>query len=114
MQQTHDCRYSSSRWFSSARVSSSAPEIVMVKRKCGIEIQVMEYQYMVVDAFSPRPFRGNPAAVVLINGELSDEIRQSIAAEFNLAETAFVQPLADGQFGLRWFTPIREVPLCGH
>ena len=60
----------------------------MVKRKCGVEIQVMEYQYMVVDAFSPRPFRGNPAAVVLMNGELSDEIRQSIAAEFNLAETA--------------------------
>jgi PhzF family phenazine biosynthesis protein len=86
----------------------------MVKRKCGVEIQVMEYQYMVVDAFSPRPFRGNPAAVVLMNGELSDEIRQSIAAEFNLAETAFVQPQADGQFGLRWFTPIREVPLCGH
>jgi hypothetical protein len=43
---------------------------------------------MVVDAFSPRPFRGNPAGVVLMNGELSDEIRQSIAAEFNLAETA--------------------------
>jgi hypothetical protein len=50
----------------------------MVKRKCGVEIQVMEYQYMVVDAFSPRPFRGNPAAVVLMNGELSDEIRQSM------------------------------------
>ncbi len=69
---------------------------------------------MVIDAFSIRPFRGNPAAVVLTNADLSDEICQSIAAEFNLADTAFVLPLADGQFGLRWFTPTREVPLCGH
>jgi PhzF family phenazine biosynthesis protein len=74
----------------------------------------MDASYMVIDAFSIRPFEGNPAAVVWLNGELSDEIRQSIAAEFNLAETAFVQPLSGGQFGLRWFTPTREVPLCGH
>jgi PhzF family phenazine biosynthesis protein len=74
----------------------------------------MEYQYMVIDAFSIRPFRGNPAAVVLITGDLSDEICQSIATEFNLGATAFIQPFADGQFGLRWFTPTREIPLCGH
>jgi PhzF family phenazine biosynthesis protein len=74
----------------------------------------MEYQYKVIDAFSIRPFRGNPAAVVLMTDDLSDEIRQSVAAEFNLAATAFIQPFADGQFGLRWFTPIREIPLCGH
>jgi PhzF family phenazine biosynthesis protein len=74
----------------------------------------MEYQYMVIDAFSIRPFRGNPAAVVLMTGDLSDEIFQSIAAEFNLGATAFIQPFADGQFGLRWFTPTREIPLCGH
>jgi PhzF family phenazine biosynthesis protein len=74
----------------------------------------MDSQYMVIDAFSIRPFEGNPAAVVLLNGEMSDEIRQSVAAEFNLAETAFVEPLGGGRFGLRWFTPTREVPLCGH
>jgi PhzF family phenazine biosynthesis protein len=74
----------------------------------------MECLYLVIDAFSMRPFQGNPAAVVLINDDLSDETCQSIAAEFNLPETAFLQPLADDQFALRWFTPNREVPLCGH
>jgi len=74
----------------------------------------MEYQYTVIDAFSSRPFRGNPDAVVLMSADLSDDLCQSIASEFNMAETAFVQPLSDGKFGLRWFTPTREVPLCGH
>jgi PhzF family phenazine biosynthesis protein len=76
--------------------------------------QAMETQYMVIDAFSNRPFRGNPAAVVLMNAELPEELCQSLAAEFNQPETAYVQPLSDGKFGLRWFTPSREVPLCGH
>jgi len=74
----------------------------------------MEIQYLVVDAFSASPFKGNPAAVVLLDSDLADDVCQSIAAEFNLAETAFVKPLPDGRFGLRWFTPTREVPLCGH
>jgi len=74
----------------------------------------MEIQYLVVDAFSASPFKGNPAAVVLLDSDLPDEVCQSIAAEFNLAETAFVRPLPGGRFGLRWFTPTREVPLCGH
>ncbi|MGB8355912.1 MAG: PhzF family phenazine biosynthesis protein [Chthoniobacteraceae bacterium] len=74
----------------------------------------MEIPYLVVDAFSTRPFKGNPAAVVLLNNDPADAVCQSIAAEFNLAETAFVRPLADGRFSLRWFTPMREVPLCGH
>ena len=74
----------------------------------------METQYSVVDAFSARPFKGNPAAVVLLDGELPDDVCQSVAGEFNLAETAFVRPLPDGRFELRWFTPTREVPLCGH
>jgi PhzF family phenazine biosynthesis protein len=68
----------------------------------------------VVDAFSERPFRGNPAAVCLPPGEASAEWMQSVAAEMNLAETAFLRPRAPGEFELRWFTPTVEVDLCGH
>ncbi|KAG2432355.1 hypothetical protein HYH02_012929 [Chlamydomonas schloesseri] len=88
----------------------------------------------VVDAFTSRPFAGNPAAVCLLapGVSLSDELRQKIAAEMNHSETAFIEPLeasassstggaaasdvfATGrEFRLRWFTPTTEVPLCGH
>lgn len=72
-----------------------------------------------VDAFTDRPFAGNPAAVCLFDRSPSDAVLQTIAAEMNLAETAFPIPLAapkDGSatYGLRWFTPSTEVPLCGH
>ena len=74
-----------------------------------------------VDAFADRTFAGNPAAVVLLDGDwLPDQVLQSVAAENNLAETAFLAPAAaelDGttaDFGLRWFTPTVEVELCGH
>jgi len=65
----------------------------------------------VVDAFTDRPFAGNPAAVCLGTGD--DLWMQQMAAEFNLAETAF---LAGGpaEYDLRWFTPEVEVDLCGH
>jgi PhzF family phenazine biosynthesis protein len=66
-----------------------------------------------VDAFTDRPFHGNPAAVCLLDAPRDDAWMQSVAAEMNLAETAFVVPL-DGGFGLRWFTPTVEVDLCGH
>ena len=66
-----------------------------------------------VDAFTDRPFSGNPAAVCLLNEPRSDEWMQSVAAEMNLPETAVVQPTTEG-FGLRWFTPTVEVDLCGH
>ena len=66
-----------------------------------------------VDAFTAKPFAGNPAAVCFLSGPADDEWMQSVAAEMNLAETAFVSPLADG-FELRWFTPAVEVDLCGH
>jgi PhzF family phenazine biosynthesis protein len=67
-----------------------------------------------VDAFTNRPFAGNPAAVcLLLDRERDDAWMQAVAAEMNLAETAFVQTLADG-FSLRWFTPTVEVDLCGH
>ena len=67
-----------------------------------------------VDAFAAQPFRGNPAAVCLLDEGRSDAWMQSVAAEMNLAETAFVEELPDRQFGLRWFTPTVEVDLCGH
>lgn len=70
-------------------------------------------QLFQIDAFTNQLFRGNPAAVVLVDGELTDFQMQAIAAENNLSETAFVMP-GEGAFGLRWFTPTLEVDLCGH
>jgi PhzF family phenazine biosynthesis protein len=66
-----------------------------------------------VDAFTTRRFAGNPAAVMPMVSFLSDAVLQAIAAENNLAETAFLVP-EDGNYRLRWFTPLVEVPLCGH
>lgn len=66
-----------------------------------------------VDAFTDRPFAGNPAAVCPLEAWLPDATLQAIAAENNLAETAFFVPEQDG-YRLRWFTPAIEVPLCGH
>jgi PhzF family phenazine biosynthesis protein len=66
-----------------------------------------------VDAFTTRRFAGNPAAVMPMDGFLADPALQSIAAENNLAETAFLVPKGD-DYRLRWFTPTLEVPLCGH
>jgi len=66
-----------------------------------------------VDAFAEEPFKGNPAGVCLLGGPAEAAWMQSVAAEMNLAETAF--PLAEGDgFRLRWFTPKVEVKLCGH
>ncbi len=67
----------------------------------------------VVDAFADKPFTGNPAAVVFLDGPRDDAWRQGVAAEFNLSETAFVEAEGAG-FRLRWFTPAVEVDLCGH
>ncbi|MBA4366013.1 MAG: isomerase [Desulfobacterium sp.] len=66
-----------------------------------------------VDAFTDRLYAGNPAAVVLCENELSAKLMQSIAAENNLAETAFVIIRPD-RLAIRWFTPTVEVDLCGH
>ncbi len=66
-----------------------------------------------VDAFTARPFAGNPAAVCLLDGPRADAWMQDVAAEMNLAETAFLERRADG-WDLRWFTPVVEVDLCGH
>jgi PhzF family phenazine biosynthesis protein len=73
-----------------------------------------------IDAFANEPFKGNPAAVCILEKELDERIYQKISAEMNLSETAFVYPLDNKnwreakRFSLRWFTPLTEVPLCGH
>ena len=66
-----------------------------------------------VDAFASRLFAGNPAAVMPLERFPADAVLQNLAAENNLAETAFIVP-EGGDFRLRWFTPAVEVPLCGH
>lgn len=66
-----------------------------------------------VDAFTDHLFGGNPAAVCILDQWIKDDIMQAIAAENNLAETAFVVP-AGKKFQIRWFTPTVEVDLCGH
>jgi len=67
-----------------------------------------------VDAFADRPFVGNPAAVCLLDTPRDAAWMQAVATELNLSETAFLQPRADGDWNLRWFTPAVEVDLCGH
>ncbi|XP_072484901.1 phenazine biosynthesis-like domain-containing protein isoform X2 [Notamacropus eugenii] len=81
----------------------------------------MRLPVFVVDAFTGEAFRGNPAAVCLLENELDDKVRQKIAREMNHSETAFIQKLhptdsftQSSRFGLRWFTPAAEVPFCGH
>lgn len=67
-----------------------------------------------IDAFTDVPFRGNPAAVTLLDRSLDEADFQHVAREMNLAETAFLHPRDDGSYDLRWFTPEVEVDLCGH
>ncbi|MER6618116.1 PhzF family phenazine biosynthesis protein [Streptomyces xantholiticus] len=73
----------------------------------------------IVDAFTDRPFAGNPAAVLLLDsdGFPADSWLQQVATELNLSETAFAHPLpagGDADWALRWFTPATEVDMCGH
>ena len=75
----------------------------------------MKLPFVQVDAFADRPFSGNPAAVMILDAWLDDATLQAIAAENNLAETAFlVATHGDADYELRWFTPSLEVALCGH
>jgi PhzF family phenazine biosynthesis protein len=67
----------------------------------------------VVDAFTAKPYAGNPAAVCLLEAAAPEPWMKSVAREMNLSETAFLHPMHGG-FGLRWFTPTVEVSLCGH
>ena len=68
----------------------------------------------VVDAFTDVPFRGNPAAVAVVDAFPDEGRMQAIAREMNLSQTAFAVPRGDGDHDLRWFSPSVEVDLCGH
>jgi PhzF family phenazine biosynthesis protein len=67
-----------------------------------------------VDAFTDRPFAGNPAAVAMLDAAADAAWMQSVAMEMNLAETAFLVRTGAGRYGLRWFSPAVEIELCGH
>lgn len=73
-----------------------------------------EIPVLVVNAFTETLFGGNPAAVVITDTPLRDTTMQSIAQQHNLSETAFLVRSEGNRFHLRWFTPTKEVPLCGH
>ena len=73
----------------------------------------MAFPIYQVDAFTDTPFRGNPAAVLVLTEKVEAEWMQKVAREMNLSETAFLLKEADG-YNLRWFTPSVEVDLCGH
>ncbi len=80
-------------------------------------LKISVYQ---VDAFTSNACRGNPAAICLGDSSLTGTAMLDIAAEMNLSETAFIQPIADNslpdtaQYAIRWFAPKAEMPLCGH
>jgi PhzF family phenazine biosynthesis protein len=74
----------------------------------------MQLQIFTIDAFTDRPFCGNPAATVMVDEFPADKLMQQMAMEMNLSETAFARKIDTNQFQLRWFTPKQEVPLCGH
>ena len=75
----------------------------------------MEIPLLQIDAFASQAFKGNPAAVCLLESAKPADWMQNVGAEMNLAETAFVVPRQEeGHYDLRWFTPAIEIPLCGH
>lgn len=67
-----------------------------------------------VDAFTDVPFKGNPAAVTLVNEFPEEDVCLQISSELNLSETSFLKPLSENRYRIRWFTPKTEVKLCGH
>jgi len=67
-----------------------------------------------VDAFTSEPFRGNPAGVCLVDDATDDRVLQHLAAEMNLAETAFLKKAGSDTYRLRWFSPEMEIEFCGH
>ena len=74
------------------------------------------YRYYQIDAFTTEKFRGNPAGVIINATGLQAAQMQQIAREVNNSETAFIFPPAgkDGALAVRFFTPTKEVPICGH
>ncbi|MDQ8197154.1 PhzF family phenazine biosynthesis protein [Pelagicoccus enzymogenes] len=74
----------------------------------------MKLPLITVNAFATQAFSGNPAAVTLLDAWLEDSLMQAIAAQNNIAETAFLLKSGPASYHIRWFTPAVEVPLCGH
>lgn len=74
----------------------------------------MELEITVVDAFTNSAFSGNPAAVIVTDEWLSDDLMQSIATENNLSETAFLVLAKASTYQIRWFSPLTEIDFCGH
>jgi len=68
----------------------------------------------IVNAFTESIASGNPAGVVLLDDDIEDELMQKIAVDIGKSETAFIRFLGNNEFQIRWFSPIREVKLCGH
>jgi PhzF family phenazine biosynthesis protein len=85
----------------------------------GTVVEFREVRIRIIDAFTDRPFGGNPAAVCLLEGDAwpDESWMQQVASEMNLPMTAFARPLtgdADADWGLRWFTALSEQDICGH
>lgn len=74
----------------------------------------MDLPVWFVNAFTSHSFRGNPAAVIPVAEPLPESSMLALAAENRLSETAFLLPTAHARYGIRWFTPRVEMPLCGH
>ena len=74
----------------------------------------MQLKIDVVDAFTDELFKGNSAAVIIVDDWLPVDTMQAIGSENNLSETAFVKPLPSGKYAIRWFSPLSEIPFCGH
>jgi PhzF family phenazine biosynthesis protein len=78
------------------------------------EAVMPEFKFFQIDAFAERPMTGGPAGVMPVDAFPDAAVMQAIAAENNIAETAFLVAKGKGMWDLRWFTPLLEVPLCGH
>jgi PhzF family phenazine biosynthesis protein len=68
----------------------------------------------IVDSFTDKPFEGNPAGVCILKQDLPEETMLSIAKEFGLSETAFIKKISFKKYNIRFFSPVMEIPLCGH
>ena len=74
----------------------------------------MKLKINIIDTFTDVIFKGNSAAVIIIQDWLTDDLMQSIAIENNLSETAYVKKIGTQDFEIRWFSPITEIDFCGH
>jgi PhzF family phenazine biosynthesis protein len=74
----------------------------------------MKLKIYQIDAFTNKIFKGNYAAVIILEKWLDKDIMQEIATENNLSETAFARKNSEGKYEIRWFSPITEIDFCGH